>query len=286
MQDASDSRISSLGQELGELINNTSNSRIILNFQNVTSQFNRLAKKSFLDLKNRRITPGNATQFQSDLSNISRIAYYLALQNLIFYSLQISLFAAIFDNDEEDEKLIKKKEYAINGAIDSVLRGAGVMGSVAATLKNMAIKFLEQRQKGYNKDESAVVMELLNFSPVVGIKARKIVNAEKTLNYNKKVIPEMETFDIDNPQWSAVTNYVEGFTNLPLNRLYNKTQNVRQGLNNEHAAWERTLMFLGWSQYNLGIENKEVEGVKTKIKRKKKKSKTTNKKNPNLQVNI
>ncbi|MGY8747066.1 MAG: STAS domain-containing protein [Pirellulales bacterium] len=30
-----DSRISSLGQELGELINNTSNSRIILNFQNV-----------------------------------------------------------------------------------------------------------------------------------------------------------------------------------------------------------------------------------------------------------
>ena len=45
-------------------------------------------------------------------------------------------------------------------------------------------------------------------------------------------------------------------------------------------------MFLGWSQYNLGIENKEVEGVKTKIKRKKRKSKTTSKKNPNLQVNI
>jgi anti-sigma B factor antagonist len=30
-----DSRINSLGQELGELINDTSNSRIILNFQNV-----------------------------------------------------------------------------------------------------------------------------------------------------------------------------------------------------------------------------------------------------------
>ena len=37
----------------------------------------------------------------------------------------------------------------------------------------------------------------------LGIKARKIVNAEKTLNYNKKAIEEMETFDIDNPQWSA-----------------------------------------------------------------------------------
>ena len=39
---------------------------------------------------------------------------------------------------------------------------------------------------------------------------------------NKKVIKEMETFDIDNPQWSAATNYVEAFTNVPLNRLYNK----------------------------------------------------------------
>ena len=115
-------------------------------------------------------------------------------------------------------------------------------------------------------------MEALNLSPVIGIKARQVVNAEKTLNYNKKVIDEMETFDIDNPQWSAVTNYVQTFTNIPLNRLYNKTQNVRQSLNNDHAAWERTLMFLGWSQYNLDLENKKMEDIKSDIKDKKKKS--------------
>ena len=143
---------------------------------------------------------------------------------------------------------------------------SGIFGAVLSTLKNTAIAFARQRDVNYNPDESAVIVEALNFSPVLGIKARKIVNAEKTLNYNKKVIPEMETFDIDNPQWSAVTNYVEGFTNLPLNRLYNKTQNVRQGLNNEHAAWERTLMFLGWSQYNLGLENEKIEDIKEEIK--------------------
>ena len=103
---------------------------------------------------------------------------------------------------------------------------------------------------------------MLNVSPPLGIKARKLVNAEKTLNYNKKVIDEMETFDIDNPQWSAVTNYVEATTNVPLNRLYNKTQNVRESLNNQNTALERALMFSGWSQYNLGIENKAVEAVK------------------------
>ena len=252
--------------------------KVILAFQNVTSQFNRLGKKAFLDLKNRRISPEYKTasnpQLQSDVSNVSRIAYYFAIQNLIFYALQSALFMAMFDDDEEDEKLLKKKERMINGSIDSVLRGSGVMGGVIATLKNMAIKWYEQRDKNYNADESAVLMEMLNVSPPLGIKARKIVNAEKTLNYNKKIIDEMETFDIDNPQWSAVTNYIEATTNVPLNRMYNKTQNVRESLNNQHSAFERALMFSGWSKWNLGIEDSEkIKEVKEKVKKKKGKKK-------------
>jgi len=253
--------------------------KIILNFQNVTSQFNRLGKKAFLDIKNRRITKPNSTQMQSDISNAARITYYFAVQNAIFYTLQTALFAMMFDDDEEDVNnlFLKKQERLINGSIDSVLRGSGILGGVIATLKNVAIAFARQRDVNYNPDESAVIVEALNFSPVIGIKARKVVNAEKTLNYNKKVIKEMETFDIDNPQWSAVTNYIEGFTNAPLNRLYNKTQNVRQGFNNEHAAWERTLMFLGWSQYNLNLENTKIQSVKDKIKADKKKTKAKSK---------
>jgi len=257
--------------------------KVILNFQNVTSQFNRLGKKAFQDIYNRRITKPNTTQMQSDISNAARITYYFAIQNMIFYTLQTALFAMMFDDDEEDVNnlFVKKKERLINGSIDSVLRGTGLIGGVVATLKNVAIAWARQRDVNYNPDESAVVVEALNLSPVLGIKARQIVNAEKTLNYNKKVIDEMETFDIDNPQWSAVTNYVQTFTNLPLNRLYNKTQNVRQALNNDHSAWERSLMFLGWSQYNLDLENKKMEDIKEKIKSKKKKDKPSIKKKTN-----
>ena len=245
--------------------------KVILAFQNVTSQFNRLGKKAFLDIKNRRITPGNTTQFQSDVSNVSRITYYFAVQNLIFYALQSALFTALFDDDDEDERFLKKKERMVNGSIDSVLRGAGVWGAVVATLKNMAIKWHEQRDKGWNKDESAVLMEALNVSPPLGIKARKIVNAERTLNYNEKVIDEMETLDIDNPMWSAVTNYIEATTNAPTNRLYNKTQNVRESLNNQHSALERALMFAGWSKWNLGIgDSEKIKTAKESIKNKKK----------------
>jgi hypothetical protein len=212
---------------------------------------------------------------QSDISNASRITYYFAVQNAIFYTLQTALFAMLFDDDEEDNNklFLKKKERLINGSIDSVLRGSGVLGAIVATLKNVAIAFARQRDVNYNPDESAVALEALNLSPVLGIKMRKIVNAEKTFNYNKEVIKEMETFDIDNPQWSAVTNYTEAFTNIPLNRLYNKTQNVRQALNNEHSAWERSLMFLGWSQYNLNLENQKMKDIKQSVKSKKKKQK-------------
>ena len=242
--------------------------KIILNFQNVTSQFNRLGKKAFLDIKNRRITGPNKTQMQSDISNAARITYYFAVQNLMFYTLQTAMFAMMFDDDEEDNNnlFLKKRERLINGSIDSVLRGSGMLGAVLSTLKNVAIAYARQRDVNYNPDESAVLVEALNFSPVIGIKARKIVNAEKTLNYNKGAIEVMETFDINNPQWSAYTNYIEAGTNIPKNRLYNKTMNVRQGLNNEHAAWERTLMFLGWSQYNLNIKNYEVEDAKLESK--------------------
>jgi hypothetical protein len=149
----------------------------------------------------------------------------------------------------------------------------------------MGIKWHEQRDKpGYAKDEAAVLLEALNVSPPLGIKARKIVNAEKTLNYNKKEIEEMETFDIDNPIWEATTSYIQGLTNVPTANLYRKTQNVRDALNNKFSAFHRALMFSGWSKWNLGIDAEDTDSTDTetskskdadqsKDKKKKKKSK-------------
>ena len=238
---------------------------VILAFQNVTSQFNRFGKKAFLDIKNRRITPGNNTLLQSDMSNASRIAYYFVIQNLMFHTLQSALFAALYDDDEDDAKWLKKKERVINGSIDSILRGTGVWGAVVATLKNMAIKRFAQDGKNWNADPYAVMAEALQVSPPIGIKARKMVQAERDLIWKKKIIDEMETFDIDNPIWSAYTSHIEALTNIPVNRLYNKTQNVRESLNNQHEAWQRALMFGGWSKWNLGIEDVKKSKKKQKF---------------------
>ena len=199
--------------------------------------------------------------------------------------MQTALFAVMFGTDDEDddkrtEQFLKKKERVINGTIDTLLRGSGIYGVAISTLKNMTIKFLEQREKGYNKDESAVIMELANFSPVVGIKLRKIVNAEKTLNYNKKVIDEMETFDIDNPQWSAVTNYVEAITTAPTNRIYQKTINLRNASDNQYTALQRALFLSGYTTWSLNLgDTEKMEKIKQDIKDKKAAEKKKKKKN-------
>jgi hypothetical protein len=181
----------------------------------------------------------------------------------------------MFGSDDEDEDkrveaYLTKKQRVIQGSIDTILRGSGIYGVAVSTLKNMAIKFMEQREKGYNPDESAVIMEMLNFSPVVGIKARRIVNAEKTLNYNKKVIEEMETFDIDNPQWSAVTNYVQTITTAPTNKIYQKTINLRNAADRDYTALQRLLFLSGYTTWSLGLgDTKKMKEIKEKVKSKK-----------------
>jgi len=253
--------------------------KLILNFLNTPSQYNRIIKKAALDIKNKRTTPPNTSLTQSNFSNASRILYYGAAQNLIFYSLQTALFAVMFGGDDEDEEkraeqFLKKKERVINGSIDTILRGSGIYGVAISTLKNMAIKFLEQREKGYNKDESAVVLELANASPVVGIKLRRIVNAEKTLNYNKKVIKEMETFDIDNPVWSAVTNYMQAITTAPVNKIYQKTINLRNAADNDYSILQRLLFLSGYTTWSLNLgDTKKMQEIKAKTKNKNSKKK-------------
>jgi hypothetical protein len=257
--------------------------KLVLNFQNITSQYNRIIKKAALDIGKGRISPPYTTRTQSNLGNLSKILYYGAIQNIIFYSLQTALFAVMFDDDEDEDQILKKKERVIQGSIDSILRGAGIYGAVVSTLKNAYIKFKEQREKNYNKDESAVPLELANFSPVVGIKLRQLVNAEKTLNYNENVISEMETFEADNPQWSAVTNYTQALTNFPANRLYQKSINMRNALDKDYTNFQRVLFFSGYTTWSLGLGDNEriIEAKeKAKINKKNTKKKTKRKKTP------
>jgi len=249
--------------------------RMILAFQNTPSQYVRLMKKAGLDLINRRKTPPYDSQAKSDMSNISKIIYYGAVQNIIFYGLQSALFAMLFEDDEKDEKFFKnKRDRILNGSLDTILRGMGVGGAVISTIKNTAIAYAENQKKTWNKEDNIIMKELLQLSPPIGIKAQKLGSYEKTMDINKKVIEEMSVLDIDNPIYSAVSNLIEATTNVPLNRLHRKTMNLREAANAENEWWQRLAMALGWSRWDVGVKNEEVEAIREEIKsRNKKKNK-------------
>jgi hypothetical protein len=241
-------------------------------------------KKAGSDLINRRISKGYTDQARSDMSNISKIIYYGAVQNVIFYSLQSALFAMLFGEDEEDEEKTEKffktkKQRVINGSIDTVLRGAGIAGAVISTIKNTAIKYAENQKKDWGKEDNIIMMELLQLSPPIGIKARKYRSYEKTMDYNKKVIDEMDTFDVNNPIWDAYSQIIEAATNVPLARLYRKVDNLRAAVDTENAWWQRLATGLGWSRWDVGVKDKEVDEVRDYIK---KSNKSRNKKKSKL----
>ena len=235
--------------------------RLILAFQNTPMQYNRLIKRAVQDLVNGR---GDAK------AHISRIAYYGAVQNAIFYSLQQALFAAVGGDDEEDEeKKQKKKEDSYfrvgNGMLDSLLRGSGFGGAAVSTLKNMILKFMDQEEKR-SPDHAYTLIEMLNLSPPIGIKARKLYSATQTWEFDRDVIEEMDKTDLDNPLYDAAFSAIEATTNVPLARLNSKINNIREALNADNTAIERVALFLGWSTWNFGIENQAVLDSEARIK--------------------
>ena len=68
-------------------------------------------------------------------------------------------------------------------------------------------------------------------------------------------------FDIDNPAYDAAAKVISAVTNIPLDRLLLKMDNVRGALDSENETWMRIAMILGWPKWNL--EPKEATTTTT-----------------------
>ena len=245
--------------------------RLILAWQNTPMQMTRLQKKKLSDLINRRRIPGY-TQFQSDMANISGIAYYGLIQNIYFGALQTGLMFMLFGWDEDEERKEKLELRVANGAFDSILRGTGIYGAGISTLKNVLLKWKEEREKpGWKRENMNIAQELVNLSPPMGTKMRKIMQAIRTEEYNKGVSKELG-FRIENPNISIAANWTEALTNLPVARLLNKANNIEEAITGNHQTWQRVALLSGWSMWSLGVIDEELEKAKEAVKAKRKKA--------------
>jgi hypothetical protein len=244
--------------------------RIVLAFANTPMQYMRLTKKAFLDLKNGR---GDAK------TNITKIMYYAAVQNIIFSSLQAALFASMFDDD--DEALEKKEVRIANTMLDSVLRGVGVYGAIASTLKNIVMEVKTQSEKD-RPDFTIAAQRMLSISPPIDSKMRKVMGAARAFSY-KTTREKMVGFGLDNPAYYATGQVVSAGLNIPLDRVVRKASNIRAAVDNDTKYWQSIALMLGYSEWDLGLvetgKSKKKKGFGTTSKWKKKGSWNKKKKN-------
>ena len=224
--------------------------RTILAFANTPAQYARIIKKAASDIKNGR----------GDLkTNVSKIMYYGVAQNLIFNALQQALFAALFDEDEEE---IDDKTISIaNGMADSILRGIGISGAIISVVKNAALRWVKEEEKANPKYENAI-LELTKISPPVSSKINKLRAASRSYSWDKKEMKE-GGLSIDNPANLAIGNVVSAVTNIPLDRVVKKVQHIKAASDSEIDTYKRIFLLAGWSKWELGIKDAKKSKTKT-----------------------
>jgi len=228
--------------------------RTILAFANTPAQYTRKMKKAALDIKNGR---------GSLKANISRLIYYGVAQNIIFGAAQAAMFSLAFgDGDEEDQLFEEKSMRIANGTADSILRGAGLYGAIAATIKNTAIKLLKESKKGRTDYFEAGLVELAGISPPIQSKVKKWRSATKSYEYNKKEMAE-KGFSLDSPSYLAGANVIAAFTNLPTDRVVKKVTNVYDAMQEDVEVWKRTALLMGWSKWELEPTVKKAKKKKS-----------------------
>jgi predicted kinase len=221
--------------------------RVILAFANTPMQYARIQKRAIQDLVNKR---GDAK------TNVSKIIYYGVVQNLIFNALQQALFGLGFGDDEDDEK--KEKQYlnTANGMLDSTLRGLGIAGATTAVIKNFLLDVYER--SGRKRPEYVdAVYKLLALSPPISSKISKVRQAAYQFDSKKRRQEIFEKgFSIDNPAYEAGAKVISATTNLPLDRVFNKINNIEAALGEDPEVWQRIAMLAGWPEWQIMAKQK------------------------------
>ena len=261
--------------------------RIILSYANTPVQYARLIKKAASDLKNGR---GDAK------TNVSKILYYGAIQNIIFTALQSALFGIMFDEEDEEvgdkEAQFKqeRKEGAplkiVNGIVDTMLRGSGVGGAFVAMLKNILLEIDRQRKKT-RPDFTYAANKIFSFSPVTDTKFRKALSAARKFTYKQEL---QKMYDrgvaIDNPALLAAGELASAFVNIPADRVVKKLNNLKTATEEETKAWQSAALVWGYGEWELGIQARKTDEDRAKAKKEKAKKKELKKDLKKLQKKV
>ena len=217
--------------------------RLILMFANTPMQYARLQKRAIQDL-----TAGRG----DTKTNVSKIIYYGVVQNIIFNALQQAVFGLGFGDEEEDDKQKTKRALGVaNGMADSLLRGLGVGGAAVSVIKNFLADIYDRSGRS-KPDYVDSIYKLLQFSPPIGSKISRLRAAAWQFD-SKKRRQEMfdKGFSLDNPAYLAGAKVVSATTNVPLDRILLKFDNLSGIMDEDTETWQKFALAAGWPKWQL-----------------------------------
>jgi len=238
--------------------------RLILSFGNTQMQYARIQKRAIEDLIARR---GN------DKENISKLVYYSTVQNLMFNALTQGMQFLLFDDDEDPEASQASKDQRVsrtlNGMFDSQVRGLGIQGALAVTLKNTLMTIAEEMDNK-SPDYAEAIDDLFSISPPLQAKLRKLKSAANTFSWNKQEM-EDKGFHANNPAYLATAQTIAALTNIPVDEAVIKINALRTIFSNSSENWQKVAVALGWSTWDVGlpyygVDDKVVQTPEMKVR--------------------
>lgn len=260
---AEESQQSSDPSKISE-IQSSSIGKVIYAFANTPFQYARIVKRKLQDVvSGRSAAEGGGSKVRQDLQSV---LYYSVGQAMLFNALQTALFAVAFEDDEDEkEKIMDEKTIlSVERALTSYAKSLGNPGAVAGAIYNVIAEAGEQQEKfGFIDNPYKVALEATSISPPLNTKLRDIVAIGNIYKYNEKEIKN-DPFKLspDNKALEIVGN-AASFGGVPLDRVIRKTQNLAAIANEEADAWQKLFLALGWSKWELGLQNNKPTGFGT-----------------------
>jgi len=229
--------------------------KVVYAFANTPFQYARIVKRKLQDVvSGRSAAEGGGNQIRQDLQSV---LYYSVGQAMLFNALQTALFAVAFEDDEDEkEKLMDAKTIlSVERALTSYAKSLGNPGAVVGAIYSVIAEANEQQEK-YGKIDNPykIALEATAISPPLNTKLKDIVAIGNIYKYNEKEIKnDPFKFSPDNKALEIVGN-AASFVGVPLDRVIRKAQNLSAIANEESEAWQKLFLALGWSKWELGLQ--------------------------------
>jgi hypothetical protein len=222
-------------------------------------QYGRLIKRSTQDLIAGR---GDRN------TNISKIVHYSFLQNIIFNFMQKGAFALAFAQEEDDEK--RRNVYGAVGEsmADSIVKGAGVQGTLLIAAKSL-VKDIAKESKKSRPDYEGSLWKILEALPPIDAKMDRAKDVVYAFQFEKEEMIE-EGLAIGSPGLEAIASGISFASNVPVDRALRKIENIKGALDDRTDTWARIALLLGWGEWSLGLTEDETAIVKNSSRKTKK----------------